>query len=480
MELNNTPFSISETRVLDCQFGSHYYKEKPQKSSRVLVQGTRKKGCPAHIVIKKCIVYPDYKIDQHEQLKLRTLREKKMQALKKALFDKEPVTMQTIYFVSLPTEECHSGHPTGNGVAGFSQRVNEKVSAKISELVAEGITEIHEVRKLLRHYVLKDLCVEMHPDENDRAYFPIDNDIKNHIYMAKRALQLSCLDQENLRLKIDQWKQTDPDSTHYFRPYLIKKDCSDDTLPLGPQPAEKQSSSIGSDETTINGNQYEQTLLWVHQSDWQKELLIKYGNTISLIDATYKTTKYDLALFFICVKTNVGYSVVAEFVVQSETAESIAESLAILKQWNPTWNPRYFMTDYSEAESVALESVFPSTTIYLCDFHREQAWDRWIKDRKHGLTQHEGEELLALLRACAWAQPSSDGTLTSAYELAVDNLKKSSVWSNHIEVQQWLTQTWLSIPQVSMLIIVKPLNVPSPTPPPAMHLVKPSFRGSTI
>ena len=44
--------------------------------------------------------------------------------------------------------------------------------------------------------------------------------------------------------------------------------------------------------------------------------------TISLIDATYKTTKYDLALFFICVKTNVGYSVVAEFVIQSETAEN--------------------------------------------------------------------------------------------------------------------------------------------------------------
>ena len=151
MKFNNTPFSISETRVLDCQFGNHYYKGKPQKSSRVLVQGTRKKGCPAHITTKKCIIYPDFKVNEHEQCTLRTSQEKKMQELKKALFDKQPVTMQTIYFVSLPTEECHCGHPTGKGVAGFSQRVNEKVSAKISELVAEGITEIHEVRKLLRH-----------------------------------------------------------------------------------------------------------------------------------------------------------------------------------------------------------------------------------------------------------------------------------------------------------------------------------------
>ena len=87
-------------------------------------------------------------------------------------------------------------------------------------------------------------------------------------------------------------------------------------------------------------NQYDQSILWIHQSHWQKQLLKKYGNTVSLIDATYKTTKYDL--FFICVKTNVGYSVVAEFVVQSETAENITESLTMLKQWKPTWKPTIF------------------------------------------------------------------------------------------------------------------------------------------
>ena len=91
------------------------------------------------------------------------------------------VATRIVYFVSLPTEDAHSGHPTGNGVAGFSQRVNEKVAAKIAELVAEGITEIHEVRRLLRHYVMHDLCRESPPSPNDRAYFPIDNDLKNHV-----------------------------------------------------------------------------------------------------------------------------------------------------------------------------------------------------------------------------------------------------------------------------------------------------------
>ena len=56
---------------------------------------------------------------------------------------------------------------------------------------------------------------------------------------------------------------------------------------------------------------------------------------MSLLDATYKTTKYELPLFFLCVKTNVGYIVVADFIIQGETSEKIQEALDILKSWNP-------------------------------------------------------------------------------------------------------------------------------------------------
>ena len=227
--------------------------------------------------------------------------------------------------------------------------------------------------------------------------------------MAKRALQLFCLDQENLRLRIDQWKVSDPESTHFFRLYLKDAKDVDSTTPAE-EPTETMveghfNGNDGGDGVGIitDTNNYEQTLLLVYQSKWQQELLAQYGNTISLIGGTYKT-KYDLAF---CVKTNVGYSVVAEFVVQSETAESISEALAKLKLWNPNWCPLYFMSDYSE---VAIEDseVFPATTVYLCDFHREQAWDRWAKDHKHGLSQSEAEELLTLLRACACAPPTDE------------------------------------------------------------------------
>ena len=118
----------------------------------------------------------------------------------------------------------------------------------------------------------------------------------------------------------------------------------------------------------------------------------------NLIDATYKTTKYELALFFVAVKTNVGYTAVADYVLQSETAEQISEALHILSSWNPSWQPPHFTVDYSEAEIEAIQRTFPACKIYLCDFHREQAWERWVKDKKHGLSSEDGSILLDLLR----------------------------------------------------------------------------------
>ncbi len=74
----------------------------------------------------------------------------------------------------------------------------------------------------------------------------------------------------------------------------------------------------------------EQFLLWVHQTEWQREILAKYGNTMT------PSTTFD---YFITVCTNDGYTVIAEFIVQTETAACIQEALHIVKKSNPIWNP---------------------------------------------------------------------------------------------------------------------------------------------
>ena len=102
----------------------------------------------------------------------------------------------------------------------MAQRVNPQISQQIIELVRDGMTNPQDVRKALNHYVRTVLCPENPPDPDDRAYFPANRDLKNYIYKAKRAFELSKFDQHNLAKKIGEWEKTYPESRHYFRPYI--------------------------------------------------------------------------------------------------------------------------------------------------------------------------------------------------------------------------------------------------------------------
>lgn len=97
--------------------------------------------------------------------------------------------------------------------------------------------------------------------------------------------------------------------------------------------------------------------LFIYQSSWQKRLLDKYGCMV-LLDATYKTTLFDLPLFFLAVKTNIDYQIVGCFITEDETIFALSEALSILKERFLSV-PEYFMTDNDDSEIVALETVFP-------------------------------------------------------------------------------------------------------------------------
>ncbi len=140
------------------------------------------------------------------------------------------------------------------------------------------------------------------------------------------------LDQENMAVLIDLWKENNEDDQFLFRPHT---------------------SQDGS--TT--------TMLFCHQTKWQKRLLLKYGETV-LLDATYRTTRYAMPLFFLCVRTNVNYIVVGTFVVQNETTTAISEALQIFRDWNAEWKPANFMVDFAVQEREAIKEVWPGTCLF--------------------------------------------------------------------------------------------------------------------
>jgi hypothetical protein len=192
------------------------------------------------------------------------------------------------------------------------------------------------------------------------------------MYNAAMRARLSFMDQDNVQQLIQKWKDEKGSTNDRFfsRPYiegsgefrnteLSDEEDGDDDVALN-------------DEVITTAKEQQGRLLFVHQTAWQSGLLSRYGQELAFLDATYKTTKYSLPLFFVAVKTNVDYIIVASFIVQDETTASITEALSILSQWNPQWKPRHMMTDLCKEEINSIESVFPGIMytvelyMYIC------------------------------------------------------------------------------------------------------------------
>lgn len=214
---------------------------------------------------------------------------------------------------------------------------------KIEELVGEGVKTVDEMKRHLIQFVKMELFPGQNPPAStNRRYYPTDVDVRNHMYKASVKKMLSKTDQEHLQKKIEKWRQENPQDVFFFRPCALATST------------DAEGNNDETDENCVHND-----LLFAHQTTWQKNLMVRYGNEITFLDATYKTMRYDLPLFFLVVKTNVNYIVVGSFIIQRETTASIQEGLGIFHDWNGSWKPQYFMTDFCHEEINAIERTFP-------------------------------------------------------------------------------------------------------------------------
>ena len=112
------------------------------------------------------------------------------------------------------------------------------------------------------------------------------------------------------------------------------------------------------DELDDRAQNTKSSLLFIYQEEYQRNLLQRYGNELSLLDPAYRRASYLLPLYLLLVRTNLDYQVAAVFIMETEGKEEIMEALNILKDWNPEWSPKFFMTDYSNDEIDAVQKVF--------------------------------------------------------------------------------------------------------------------------
>ena len=87
------------------------------------------------------------------------------------------------------------------------------------------------------------------------------------------------------------------------------------------------------------------------------------------------------------------------------------------------------------------------TRVLICDFHREQAWERWIRKLDNDVGD-ERSKALTLMRAVARADDER------TYKMALQNLKSSNIWQKNLKLQRYFTNVWLTEKEVSYIAVI--------------------------
>ncbi|KAH8025013.1 hypothetical protein HPB51_002427 [Rhipicephalus microplus] len=410
ISLDNVPFRVVKETVKVCIFGTEYYKKtqekkKEQSSSTtdwqkevygkkwVNLQGTKKKGYAATMNLKRIELYPDFQVDVPQpcgQTREGRLKADKAKELQEAL-DAEQQT----------------------------------VAKETRMLAREGITSVSDVKKCLHYYVHDVIFAnKKKPDSSCRAFFPTHRDISNQIQAVLKKDRFSTVDQESARILIEKIRGEQPESSVVYRPYAARSF-------VGSSDSDNVEEGIASE--------CEDTLLFCFQTKFMRSMLKKYGGSVVCLDATHKTSDYALPLFLLVVKTPSGYTPAGVFVIQFETAHCIAEALDVFKQWCDNWFPQYWMVDYSKAEISAIKQVFPESQISICDFHRLQAWQRWLRRKENNIS--DPDEALRLMKHVASASNQHD------FDKAVEVLVDSEYWKNE-RFRSYIEEVWLSVKEL--------------------------------
>lgn len=92
---------------------------------------------------------------------------------------------------------------------------------------------------------------------------------------------------------------------------------------------------------------------------------------------------------------------------------------------------------------------FQECTVFLCDFHREQAWERWLVKASNGMAPLK-EEALMMMRQIAQSPTEA------VYDSRVKVLKTSEVWNRQEsgKFKDWFENTWLSEKKVCKFTLI--------------------------
>ena len=277
------------------------------------------------------------------------------------------------YITIFPQLSDHQFHYQGQA-AGLIEPLDDMVRTYKKACAWWGSEEDRHYRELMSMSAMNYLMVSLFPVACREGSNQDGVTIRNIIASVKYETRHSKFDQENVMELKKKWEV---DANIKFIPKGSIQKLGDiiDRLHDAQDWDEVDDTSLDMDIEIGN------KLCFVYQPTNMQRLYRKYGPHLVLLDATHKVCKYSLSLFFLVVQTNVNFQIAAIIVLADETSKLLTKALHIIKEWNPDVTPKYAMVDFDSGEILSLETVYPSILIFLCDFHREQSWHRWVNKR---------------------------------------------------------------------------------------------------
>ena len=141
---------------------------------------------------------------------------------------------------------------------------------------------VNERRRHLQEYLTNDLFYDQElPPTCKCRLFTTKKDLPNQIYRSMLQNRFCKCDQTNAFAKVKEWQSPQPKDMFYFRSYAGRYQENDLNAP---EDFSVNNDKDDKEEVKVTNMTFEESLFFVHQTDRQRRLLMRYGNNICLLD----------------------------------------------------------------------------------------------------------------------------------------------------------------------------------------------------